>query len=469
MDKDRFKGYESDVRELVLGFEAMDRKGGDRYYDVDELETIIDFYLDTSDEEMSEKAVKYGERLFPRNNEIRLRRAHLLCFKKRFNDAYKLLKELERMEPDNTDVLYAIGVTLSEMDQPRKAIQYYHKAAEDGYELWAIYGNIADEYSKMDRLDEARNYYRKALRGNPDDEHSLYELANCFMDDGMTDKWIAYFSHFVEEHPYSKAAWFCLGEAYMVEQLYEKAVEAYQYALAIDDSYYYAYLQLSACYYAMEDYPKAVSTLHDSMNCAEDKAYVYFRIADIFKQTGNLVTANTYYYKALEEDQYYADAWYQLALNFSIQRNFDIAIDAAKRALKIDPESPIYLTTLALIYADSGDSESAQRIFDCALPYYSDFEQGWLGYADFLISRQRWHDAIDALNEGAKDCELVPEFNRRLALCYFYSGQRNMLFNAVMACINNDENGGRELLDYAPELQGDIDVMNLIDSERREI
>ena len=179
METDRFKNYQEDVKQLVLNFEAMQRRGDSRYFDVDQLETIIDFYLETSDEDMLEKSVRYGEKLFPTSNEIRLRRVHLLCFKEKFREAYNLLKQLEKVEPDDTDVLYALGVVYSALEQPRKAIQYYHKAAADGYELGTIYSNIADEYVKMDQREEARNYYRKALKIKPEDERSLYELANC--------------------------------------------------------------------------------------------------------------------------------------------------------------------------------------------------------------------------------------------------------------------------------------------------
>ena len=468
MNKDRFKNFEDDVRQLVLDFEKMQKQGKNRYFDVDELETIIDFYLETADGEMLEKSVRYGEDLFPYSNEIKLRRVHLLCFKERYKEAYTLLKQLERMVPDDTDVLYALGVVHSALEQPRKAIQYYHKAAADGYQLGIIYGNIGDEYVKMEQLAEARTYYRKAIRQNPDDEHSLYELANCYEDDGLTDKWIQFFTRFVEEHPYSRTGWFCLGEAYIVEQLYEKAIDAYQYALAIDDSYYYAYMQLSACYYAIEDYPKAVSTLHDVLDHTEDKAYVYFRIGDIFKQTNNLVTANVYYRKAVTEDPFYAEAWHALSLSYSLDRQFDAAIDAAQRALKVDPESPVYLTTLALIFADSGDNENADKVFECALPYYNDFEQGWLGYGDYLISQQRYEEAAEALSQGLPDCEMTTEFNKRLSLCYYCTGRRNMLYNAVRACINDSDDGEQQLLDYCPWLRQDIQVMDIIVSHRKE-
>lgn len=467
-DKDRFKNYEEDVKNLVLEFERMQKSGERRYFDLDEMEIIIDFYLDNADAEMIEKSVHHGEYLFPASNEIKLRRAHLLCFKEQYNEAYSLLKQLEQIQPDDTDVLYAMGAVMSALDQPRKAIQYFNKAAADGYELGIIYSNIADEYVKMDRIAEARNYFRKALKIKPDDEHSLYELANCYEDDGLIDKWIDYFKHFVEEHPYSKVAWFCLAEGYVAATLYEKAIDAYQYAIAIDSNFYHAYMQLSACHHVLGDYKAAVDALHDAVEHTDDKALVYYRIGELFRFPNNLISAITYYRKATKEDPLYADAWHAMSTCYTMTLDFGEAIDCAKKAIDIEPESPVYLTTLALIYADGGQFEQADEFFEYAKPYYSDFEQGWLAYADYHIMRKNYDEAIDGLSKGLPNCELVLEFNKRLALCYFMTGRRNMLYNAVRACIYDNPEGAKELLDYLPGLQNDLEVMNIIYSHSKE-
>ena len=215
-------------------------------------------------------------------------------------------------------------------------------------------------------------------------------------------------------------------------------------------------------------FEQAVATLHDAIEHAPDKAYVYFRIAEIFRTINNPVTANIYYHKALQEDPYYAEAWHALSLSYSMTRSYTSAIECAQKALKIDMESPLYMTTLALIYADSGDLAKADQMFECAQPYFTDFEEGWLAYADYLIMQQKYEMAIDVLTRGLPDCEMVLEFNKRLALCYLHCGMRNMLFNAVRACIYDSAEGENELLEYCPELGYDIDVMNIILSHRHE-
>ena len=78
--------------------------------------------------------------------------------------------------------------------------------------------------------------------------------------------------------------------------------------------------------------------------------------------------------------------------------------------------------------------------------------------------RGNYEEAINGLNRGLVGCELVMENNKRLALCYYMTGRRNMLFNAVRACIFDNEDGANELLNYVPELRDDDEVMMIINS-----
>ena len=59
MNSDRFKDFDSDVRQLVLAFED-DSKGSRQFFDVDELEVIADYYLEMHDVEGLEAAVRLG-------------------------------------------------------------------------------------------------------------------------------------------------------------------------------------------------------------------------------------------------------------------------------------------------------------------------------------------------------------------------------------------------------------------------
>ena len=56
----------------------------------------------------------------------------------------------------------------------------------------------------------------------------------------------------IDQQPYSELAWFNLGSAYQGLKLYEKAIDAYQYAVAIDEKFDYAYRNMGDAYIRLE-------------------------------------------------------------------------------------------------------------------------------------------------------------------------------------------------------------------------
>lgn len=469
MEQDRFRGYREDVQSLVLGFESMLQQGSHRYYDVDQLEMVIDYYLDTHNVDMLDQSVGYAESLFPQSNSIRLRRSHQLCAHERYDEALAILQELERIEPENTDVLYTLGAVYSAMEQPRKSIQYYRRASVDGYQLGMVYGNIADEYVKLGQEREAVAYYRKSLISNPEDERSIANLANCYESAGEFDKSIDFFGAFVQDHPYAKTAWFCLGSAYLAESLFERAIDAFEYALAIDKTYVLAYISLAETFRLAEMSDKAVDTLHESLDYVDDKAAIYYNIASIFLSRNNPCTAAIYFRKAVAEDPYFGDAWADMANCYSLMEDYSAALDCATRAVKINPQSSDYLMMSARIHDRFGHPELAQPLYDCGANMAEDYDPYWIEYVDFLIRQEQFHDAIEIIQMVIAKSENPFPFNLRLSVCCFRVGRRNFLYNALRACVHDNLEQIDELFELCPEMADDYDVMNIITTYRNEL
>ena len=87
----------------------------------------------------------------------------------------------------------------------------------------------------------------------------------------------------------------------------------------------------------------------------------------------------------------------------------------------------------------------------------------WIHYADFLIANARWDDSIELLQKGIVEADYPHPFNLRLALCYFKTNRRNMLFSIL---IDTAQNGDPldDLLDLCPDMASDIEIMNIINA-----
>ena len=427
MKLDRFKDFEPKVRELVLRFEKQRDEGGG-FLDVDQLEVVADYYMEVYDVEGLEAAVSMGERLFPTNDGIRLRRAHLLGIQGQYGKALKLLQELENHSPNDTDVCYALGALYSMTDQGRKSISYYLKAAVDGYELGTIYGNVADEYYKLGDMEQAVRYYRKAVAEDPNEQRSLYNLACTWDALGRHEDAEAFFSKQVMEHPYSNGAWYCLGCVYGWMGLYEKAADAYEYAVAIDKTQTDAYFGLSDCCRRMGDFGRAVQALRDALESAPDRPYVLYSIGRLYLDAGNYHTASTYLHDALNEDPSYALAWNNLGLCSESLGYDEEAAGYYRRAIDLDPDT----------------------------------DSHWLCLADLYLRTQRFAQAAALLEESRIDAEDPFPFVTRLCYCYFKMGKRERLLDLLLSEKHRFPSLGQTLLTQYPDMRNDIDLVTLL-------
>ena len=167
-------------------------------------------------------------------------------------------------EPENTDVAYSLGVANGAVGESKKAIAYFKEAATDGWMLGRIYANMAEEYYKLREFDAALDYYRKAMESDSCDDYVIYNYYDVCFEAGRVEEAVNYLKNFVGENPYNKEAWYCLGCAYRDIALYEKAVDAFEFAIAIDKGYVDAYVALSQTQDFLGHTSEAVTTMLES-------------------------------------------------------------------------------------------------------------------------------------------------------------------------------------------------------------
>ena len=408
MNTDRFKNYEPDVRQLVLAFE---REGGRSFFDVEELEIIADYYLEVCDVEGLEAAVKLGDRLFPHNGSIRLRKAQLLGIKGFYGKALRLLKQLEHDEPDNTDVCYALGTLYSMTAHAQKSIDYYLRTAVDGYDLGLVYGNVADEYVKLGKTAQAVHYYRKAVEYDSEEERSLYALWIIWNGQGRDERAIHYFERHVGSHPFCRAGWYCLGCAYLwgEPRRVTEAIEAFEYALAIDGRYESASYALAEAYLEKGSLERAVQTLRDVLDNTTDRARALCSLGEAYMRASCYHTA------------------------YSFLRD----------AVKENADSSFIWSELGRCCERLGYAEEAAGHYERAINLAPDFDGHWLDLAHLYMGQNRFAEAAALLESARQEADNKFLFDVRLMYCYYRLGLRNRLFGLL----------AEDSLIYAPQLR----------------
>ena len=94
--------------ELVSRFDRMLKKDESYFFDVDEFEMIIDYYLENNILNKSNLAIKAAIEQHPGTTTFILRKAQYYVSSNRINKALDLLIKIERLEPENSDIFLSV-------------------------------------------------------------------------------------------------------------------------------------------------------------------------------------------------------------------------------------------------------------------------------------------------------------------------------------------------------------------------
>lgn len=422
---DRFKDFDDEERQLVLDFEKTVLNGTPQFFDVDELEVIIDYYFEVGDMPSLERAVEYAEQLYPDSTEVKLRRAHLYIAHEQFEPALRIIRRLRAEHPDDLDVAYSLGVAYGAVGESRKAIELFMEAASDGWLLGRVYANIGEEYYRLHDDDNAIRYYELALDTDSYDQYALSNYTDICIGAGRADQAVRYLKTFVGEHPYSREAWCSLGVAYRALRQYEQSFDAFEYAIAIDKSYVEAYTELADSYEEAGQVSEAATTLLRARDYADDRSDIYRSIAYLYLRADNLPSAIDYFRRAIEENPDDARSHAALAMAFAHDGDASGAMPLIRKALHLEPDNAEVLCAAAILFDGIGNTEAAADYFDRMVSAQGCTEPQCQCYTQFLFQHELYDLLIDFALESLEIYPQHPFYCTYLAAVYFLTNRYN--------------------------------------------
>jgi len=168
------------------------------------------------------------------------------------------------------------------------AIKYWEEALKHDSSYMTAYSNIAQLLSNSGNYEEAERYRDKAYKyyDNATVLEKL-ELDRCkaYREDKDMHMNLRYLREVLKLRADPRGVWFDFGQCYKMLQQYENAIEHYQKALDIDQSWgggwkwLYAYYWLGYCYHKTGDYKKENQIYDLALKNLPDNGIIYQRKA----------------------------------------------------------------------------------------------------------------------------------------------------------------------------------------------
>lgn len=295
----------------------------------------------------------------------------------------------------------------------------------------------------------------------------MYELAFCYEITGKSEDAVKYYSGFLDKNPYSKTAWFNLGVSYNKLFLYEKAILAYDYALAIDEKFASAYFNKANALANLERYDDAIETYKETFLYEHQDALAYYYIAECYEKKEQYDLALVFYNKAIKADPLLADAWLGIGISLDSLGRTAEGIHYVKKSIELQQESGVFWYVFGDMQCKLEFYEEAGAAYTKVTELEPENKDIWLDYANLLDSQGEKTKALEILAEGVKHHPDNAEILYRISACLFSVGQKQEALTFLHNALGLDYEKHSDLFEYLPQLKENTTVLDLIESYKK--
>merc|ERR1712194_533058 len=172
-------------------------------------------------------------------------------------------------------------------------------------------------------------------------EEAMFELYHSYDVLNKLDDCISQLEKFINDNPYSKHAWYNLGILYDRQEKYEKAIDCYEFAVAIDDQYSSAFFNMGSAWMVLKSFDKAVQQFIYVFEIEEHKdPYLLQSIGHCYFELNNYSLALKNYHKGIKIEPLLHEAWYGVGLILEEQEKWLEAVHFFGKAHQIEDKFP---------------------------------------------------------------------------------------------------------------------------------
>jgi len=453
----------------VKSFEESLQKGETPFLDVSVYETIVHFYLEHAKLNKALKAATLGYEQHAFSSEMMVLKATALLSKGYYDKAEELIDKAELYQPNDLDTILLRVQYLSLQEQYEEAKNYLEERLlyadlEDKGELFLAMGGILQDWG---RYDEAIGFYRKALEIDADQEEAIYDLSYCLEITEKQEEGIVFFQQIIDKDPYSFHAWFCLGILYFKLERYDKAKDAYDFAIAINDNFAPAHFNLGESYVFEEQFELALEHFNKTLSLEGPSPDIYYSIAFCMERLAKFSKAIEFYQKASKINIFYDEAYYGIGRCLEAQDKHYEAIHFYGKAIKLDQHNPSYWLAKADAEYRTGNITSCLEAYQEACLLDPLNPEVWKNWSFVHFESGNFVEAYDLILAGIEELPEDAELYYWAVIYLINAGKYKEAFNYLENALILDFEKHHVLFEYFPRLETQKALYKIIDQYRK--
>ena len=333
----------------ISKFESMLKTNSFLFFDSNEYEEIIVYYIEIGNIFLAKKAISLASKQYPDSTILSLLHIEVLLLNNEVVKAEQIALKIYEIDPLNPEILIQKAKIYSKKKNHIKAIELLEEIKENSDLYYDALSLIGKEYLFIDDFENAKNIFIKCLKQDDFDYSILNNILYCFDSIGDSKSTIKYLNSFLETNPYSEIAWHQLGKEYVKDKRYEEALSAFDFAIISDDSFVGAYIEMAKILEKLNRINEAIQKYEISIGINQPTTFALYRIGRCHYKLGNNDLALSYFIQTIEEDPIHDKAWMSIAIIYYNKNDFNESKNNLLKALEIDSDKIKYWELYAKI------------------------------------------------------------------------------------------------------------------------
>lgn len=355
-----------EMQELLRMYHNLKTGRQVTFIEEEDFERIIDYFDDKEDLASALEAVELSLLHFPSSAQLMLKKADLLIADHKYVPALDVLDEAAIYDSNDINLYILKTDAYLALEEPEKAAALLEDALQlfEGDERLELLFELTDVYDDYEDFEKVFDCLQLILREDPNNEEALLKI--CFWADftGRCEESIKLHQWITDEYPFNELAWFNLATAFQGLKLYEKAIDAYQYALAIDEKLDIAYRNMGDALIRLRRYKEAIENLEKVLELSRPEDVIYEAIGHCYHKINNYPQARFNYRKASHLNPSDSRIFYKIANTYCSEERWESATKQLETALRMQANQPDYNFLM-------GECKMKQGKLKEAIQYYS--------------------------------------------------------------------------------------------------
>lgn len=471
MSKNPYGHDRDEMRELLQQYNNLLEGEAHSFIEEEGFERVVDYYDEKEQYTKAFEAADLGCNQYPYSASLLLKKADMLISLRRYRESLEVLEQAELLDASDGTLYIIRADACLALDMQEEAHNMFNHIKEnfEGDERIELLFELSEVYDGYENFEMVFDCIKAILELDPSNEEALYKI--CFWTDftGRNEEGIKLHLKIIEDFPYSELAWFNLGAAYQGLKLYEKAIDAYQYAVAIDEKFDYAYRNMGDAYIKLRKFKDAIEVLEKVLDLSRPEALIYEAIGHCYDKLKNYSQARNNYRKACHLNPEDSQMHYKLALTYMNEGAWDNALKSLQTALKTHVMQPEYNLAAGQCYMQLGDTDEALTYFGNVIRVRPKNVNGWVELLKCLYYAEFYEEGIEYSAYAYEHTDYKPIFIFYKSLFLFAAGKLKEALLSLENSMKANPKLIKNILEINPSLLQHQQVVDLIAGYKKNV